>query len=155
MKSFLIAVIFLLACSALHAQSFVKPVAHIKKPVYGFYRALTPGVVAVDSVKNLLRPTVSGAAAFYSSGQSSAVVGAGVAYQHLNYAASADRWTVLWSIGAYAWYNTPLPSGQSTNTRPVSVGAAAQLFDGLILVGVATNFKQIGPVLGININLNN
>lgn len=143
-------VVLLVWAAASDAQSFFAP---ISKPVQAvrnpFIHATT---VAPDSTLNAFRPVVSVAA--YSYPGNHAMTGVGAAYEHLKYDRTAQKWDVIYSFGAYAWYNTPLPSGESTNQTPVSFGFAATVLNGLLLAGIASDGTHIGPVIGVNINLN-
>lgn len=148
---FKILIFALLISSVCSAQNFFGRVGAVEptaKPVNKFYFNATQP----DSTIKAFRPVVSPIA--YSYPGNHAMIGAGVAYEELDWNYGSQVWDVPWSVGVYAWYNTPLPSGTSTNNTPVSFGPAITVLNGTLLLGAAYDAHKLGAVVGINIKLN-
>lgn len=111
---------------------------------------VAPTVKAMD----VFRPVLN--LASYSYPSKTLLTGMGVAREHLLWNAAKDKWDNQWSVGAYVWYNAVLANSTEPidGKSPVAVGIAFTFFNGLIVAGCNTTFKQVNANLGFGINLN-
>lgn len=137
--------ISLVMTSTTNAQSFFKAVP---KPDMG---KLKLGE-ATPLTMNSFRPSVN--LASYSVPGNRLMTGVGVAYEHLAFDASTQKWNALWSINALAWYFAPIGNEDNTNGM-VAYGIAGGFFNNLVLVGIATDGKYAFGTVGLGISLNN
>lgn len=101
-----------------------------------------------STVTNTLKVSVSLPGYWYSNGnQEGAVIGLGYTYEHY------VNDSLIYSIGPYLWYKTPVPTGSTQ--LPIGYGAAAT-YRGIILFGILTpDFVHWGPVLSLNFSFGN
>lgn len=154
MKSILV-LAFVLLTGHLFAQ-MPSPFERIAKPTPAtvkFLKAVgdsTSSPLVVNAVRFAITPVS------YSYPGNHVQVGAGIVYEHMRYNSSTVAYDVAWGIGAFAWYNTPITTGNAGTTPPVSYGPAV-LFpwtNGLVLAGGSFDGHTFGGVVGLNIKLN-
>lgn len=138
--------ILLMGFSAIaHAQfQWTSPFATVKKSTFSAFEKTASDAQTLNTVKvNLSLPGY-----YYSNGkQQSAVVGLGIAFEHYK----SD--TLIYSVGPYLWYNSPVPTGSTQ--LPIGYGAAAA-YKGLFLVGFLTpDFVHWGPVVSLDFSFGN
>lgn len=123
------------------------PVSSIKKSVTPSPKAFSTTPPKITTL-NTFKINVSIPGYYYSNGkQQSAVVGMGYAFEHYR------NDSLLYSVGPYIWYNTPIPTGSTK--LPIGYGLAAG-YKGLFLVGFLTpDLIHFGPVLSTNFSFGN
>jgi hypothetical protein len=112
------------------------------------FRPFSRSLATAPIVLNTFKVGVSLPGYWYSgSSQQSAVIGLGYAFEHY----VSD--TLMYSIGPYIWYNTPIPTGSTK--LPIGYGAAAT-YKGLLLFGMLTpDAVHWGPVVSLNFSFGN
>jgi hypothetical protein len=134
-----------------NAQSFemsnpfstVKPKSTVRRMALSLTPAATPSTAV-----NTFKANVSIPGYYYSSGkQQSVVVGFGYCFEHY------VNDSLIYSIGPYIWYNSPIPTGSTQ--LPIGYGAAAG-YKGIFLVGGMTpDFVHWGLVTSLLFSFGN
>lgn len=144
--------LFLFLGIAAEAQLKMTSPFSMVKPSYTFkpFAALADSVrlVPASTTLNTFKVNVSLPGYYYSNGkQQSAVVGLGYCFEHYK------NDTLIYSIGPYVWYNSPIPTGSTQ--LPIGYGAAGG-YRGLFLVGIMTpDWVHWGPVVSLNFSFGN
>lgn len=127
-------------------------------------RPLTAADIAdaptIITVKNEFRPIVNILSTGYQINHRGtdtdpgvvALYGAGVAYQHLIWNATTEKWNIQWSINALTWLSTRISGKEMSKDW---YGVVFGLWDSKIMFGTATDLIDWLLTLGIGIPLNN
>lgn len=151
MKVLLVIIALFFIANIANAQfTWTAPLSQVKKEKTNTnlkYRALA-ATATPDKIVNTAGISVSIPGYWYSNGvYQSVVVGGGYTFQHY------VNDTLIYSLGPYVWYNTPIPTGSVPNA--VGYGAAAT-YRGTLLLGFLTpDFVHFGPVLTLNFTFGN
>lgn len=155
----LLFIVFVFTSQVVGAQSILKSIPKVNQQFVGKSNSrealsyFSPS--AKDSTFVGIRPIVSLATGYSSSGGATVLAFAGISYEHDTYRQTTQKWYADWS--ASVQIGTGASNGAVSLQNATTIGLFGSFFNKLLTVGVGYNFynKSVLPLLGPGISLNN